>query len=87
MSLLVFVTSGCHNRKLIYVRNVDYIFNKKEPIEHMVKINIFYKKHRKRTEIDMIKEKKWNVILGMLIEIKQERDYARMQQELCNTSP
>jgi len=68
------------------VRNVDYIFNKKEPIEHIVKINIFYKKHRKRTEIDMIKGKKWNVILGMPIGIKQERDYARMQQELCNTS-
>jgi len=28
--------------KPIYVRNVDSSFNKKEPIEHTVKVNIYY---------------------------------------------
>jgi len=28
--------------KPIYVRNVDGTFNKEEPIEHMVEINIYY---------------------------------------------
>ena len=53
-------------KRLIYVRNVDSSFNKKRPIEHTVKINIYYQGHRKRTEIDMIGEQKWSVILGML---------------------
>ena len=53
-------------KRLIYVRNVDSSFNKKRPIEHTVKINIYYQEHRKRTEIDMIGEQKWSVILGML---------------------
>ena len=29
--------------RLIYVRNVDSIFNKQETIEHTVEVNIFYK--------------------------------------------
>jgi len=29
--------------RLIYVRNVDGIFNKQETIEHTVEVNIFYK--------------------------------------------
>ena len=41
--------------RLIYVRNVEGIFNKKELIEHRVKINIFYKEHKKRTKINMIR--------------------------------
>ena len=53
-------------KRLIYVRNVDSSFNKKRPIEHTVKINIYYQEHRKRTEIDMIGEQKWSVILGIL---------------------
>ncbi len=40
--------------RLIYVRNVNEMFNKERPIENTVKINIFYKENRKRTEIDVI---------------------------------
>ena len=40
--------------KSIYVRNVDGSFNKEGPIEHTVKINIYYQGHKKRTEIDVI---------------------------------
>ena len=43
-------------KKLIYVRNVDGIFNKKEPINHIVEINIFDQEHKERVEIDMIEE-------------------------------
>ena len=50
----------------IYIRNVDRTFNKKGPIENTVKVNIYYQGHRKRTEIDVIRRQKWNVILGML---------------------
>ena len=49
----------------IYIRNVDGIFNKKRPIENMVEVNVYYQKYRERTEIDIIREQKWNVILGM----------------------
>jgi len=38
----------------IYMRNVNGSFNKKEPIEHIVEVNIYYQGHRERTEIDMI---------------------------------
>ena len=50
----------------IYVRNVDRTFNKEGPIENTVEVNIYYQGHRERTEIDVIREQKWNVILGML---------------------
>ena len=36
------------------VRNMDGSFNKKGPIENTVEMNIYYKRHVKRTEIDMI---------------------------------
>ena len=39
----------------IYIRNVNRTFNKKGPIENMVEVNIYYQRHRKRTEIDVIK--------------------------------
>jgi len=42
------------------------MLNKEEPIENTVKVNIYYQEHRERTEIDMIGEQKWNIILGML---------------------
>jgi len=48
------------------VRNVDGSFNKEGPIEHMVEVNIYFKGHRERTEIDVIGKQKWTVILGML---------------------
>jgi len=51
--------------RLIYVRNVNGMFNKKEPIEHTIEVNIYYQGHRERTEIDIIGGQKWNVILGI----------------------
>ena len=47
------------------VRNVDGSFNKEEPIENTVEVNIYYKGHVERTEIDVIGGQKWSVILGM----------------------
>jgi len=37
---------------------VDGTSNKDGPIEHMVEINIYYWRYRKRTEIDMIERQK-----------------------------
>ena len=51
--------------RLMQVRNVDGSFNKKEPIENTVEVNIYYKGHVERTEIDVIEGQKWSVILGM----------------------
>ena len=48
------------------VRNVDGLLNKEGPIEHTVEVNIYFKEHRERMEIDMIGGQKWTVILGML---------------------
>ena len=50
----------------INVRNVDRLLNKEGPIEHTVEVSIYFKGHRERTEIDVIGEQKWTVILGML---------------------
>ena len=50
----------------MYVRNMNGSLNKKGLIEHMIEVNIYYQGHRKRTEIDVIGEQKWKVILGML---------------------
>ena len=47
------------------VRNVDGLLNKEGPIENTVEVNIYYKGHRERTEIDVIGEQKWTVILEM----------------------
>ena len=47
------------------VRNVDGSLNKEGPIEHTVEVNIYFKGHRERTEIDVIGGQKWTVILGM----------------------
>jgi len=52
--------------KHTYMRNVNGFFNKEKPIEYTVKVNIYYQKHRKRIEINVIREQKWSVILGML---------------------
>jgi len=51
--------------RLMYIRNVDRSLNKEGPIEYMVEVNIYYQGHRERLEIDVIKEQKWIVILGM----------------------
>ena len=41
-------------------------FNKKEPIENTVKVNIYYQGHKERMGIDVIRRQKWNIILKML---------------------
>jgi len=40
------------------VRNIDRSFNKEGPIENTMKVNIYYRRHVERTEIDMIGEQK-----------------------------
>ena len=45
------------------MRNMDGMFNKEGLIEHIVDINIYYQEHKKRMEIDIIGEQKWNIIL------------------------
>jgi len=45
---------------------VDGSFNKKGPIEHMVEVNIYYQRHRKGMEIDVIGNQKWSIILEIL---------------------
>ena len=47
------------------VRNVDGTPNKEGPIENTVEVNIYYKGHVERTEIDVIGGQKWSVIIGM----------------------
>ena len=51
--------------KLIYVRNVNGILNYVRPIVDTVEVEIYFKRHRERTSIDMIRDQKWGVILGM----------------------
>jgi len=51
---------------LIYIENEDGTFNKKKPIEHTVKVNIYYQGHKERMEIDVIGGQKWNIILEIL---------------------
>jgi len=45
-------------KRPIYIRNVDETFNKERPIKNTVEINIYYQKHRKRMEIDVIRGQK-----------------------------
>jgi len=40
--------------RLMNVRNVNSSLNKEGPIEHIVKVNIYYQEHKERTEIDVI---------------------------------
>jgi len=47
------------------VRNVDESFNREGLIENTVEVNVYYKGHVERTEIDVIGGQKWEVILGM----------------------
>ena len=48
------------------VKNVDRSLNKEGLIEYTVEVNIYYQRHRERTEIDVIGGQKWTVILEML---------------------
>jgi len=45
-------------RLKIYMRNVNSTLNKEGLIEHIVKVNIFYKGFKERTEINMIERHK-----------------------------
>ena len=47
------------------VRNVDGSFNREGPIENTVEVNVYYKGHVERTEINVIGGQKWGVILEM----------------------
>ena len=61
MSLKFAKKQGFKLKKLerpMNMRNVDGSLNKEGPIEHTVEVNIYYQKHRKRTEIDVIRGQK-----------------------------
>jgi len=47
------------------VRNVDGSFNKEGPIENTIEVNIYYKGHTERMEINVIGGQKWSIILGI----------------------
>ena len=49
----------------IYMRNLNGIFNHEKLIEHTVEVELFYKGHKERTEIDIIEREKWSIILEM----------------------
>ena len=59
------------------MRNVDGSFNREGPIENMVEVNVYYKGHVERTEIDVMGEQKWGVILRMpwLVQHNSEIDW------------
>jgi len=61
------------------VRNVDGLLNKERPIEYTVEVNIYYQGHRERTEINVIGEQKWTVILEIpwLARYNPEIDWRR----------
>ena len=44
--------------RLIYVRNIDGIFNYEGPIEYMVEVELFFKEHKERILIDVIRSQK-----------------------------
>ena len=48
------------------MRNMDGMFNKKKIIGYTVEINIYYQRHREKTKINVIRDQKWSIILGML---------------------
>ena len=52
-------------KRLIYIRNVDSTFNYEGPIEYMVEVELLYRGHKNKTEIDVIEGQKWSVILEM----------------------
>jgi len=44
--------------RLIYVRNNNGAFNNEELIEYTVEVEIFYKEHKERMEINVIEDQK-----------------------------
>ena len=49
----------------VYVRNVDSMLNYAGPIIDTVEVKIFFKGHKERSSIDVIRGQKWSVILGI----------------------
>jgi len=49
--------------RLIYVRNIDSTFNHEGSIEHTIEVELFYKGHKERMEIDVRRGQKWSMIL------------------------
>jgi len=49
----------------IYVGNMDGMLNYTGLIVDTVEVEIYFKRHKKRTSIDVIGGQKWGVILGM----------------------
>ena len=45
-------------KRPMQVRNVDGTFNKEGPIENTVEVNLYFKGHVERTEIDVIRGQK-----------------------------
>jgi len=52
-------------KKPVYVRNEDGTLNYAGPIVDTVEAEIFFKGHKEKTSIDVIRGQKWSVILGM----------------------
>ena len=50
----------------IYMKNMDSLLNKEGSIEYIVKVNIYYQRHRKKTEINIIRGQKQRMILRIL---------------------
>jgi len=53
-------------KRPIYIRNVDSILNYERLIEYTVEVELFYRGHKKRIKIDIIRDQKYSVILGIL---------------------
>ena len=51
---------------LIYMKNVDKMLNYVGLIVNIVKIELFFKEHKKRMSIDVIGGQKWSIILEIL---------------------
>ena len=62
------------------MRNIDGIFNYKEPIEHTVEVELFYRRHKKRIEVDVIGGQKWRIYL--LSRIKREEVQKFLKNQL-----
>ena len=42
---------------------MDSSFNKEKSIEYIMEVNIYYQGYSKKTEINMIRDQKWSIIL------------------------
>ena len=44
--------------RLIYIRNIDDIFNYERLIEYIVEMELFYRRYKEKMEINVIREQK-----------------------------